>query len=73
MTGNGYCTNSDNGDGVARRYYSGMSHEEARNICEEEATCIAYTYSLDYFHFLELDFHNILNIFYLSKRYMTLL
>ena len=48
MSGNGYCTNSDNGDGVARRYYTGMSHETARNICEEDETCVAYTYSLDY-------------------------
>ena len=48
MAGNGYCTDANNGDGVARRYYSRMSHENAREICELDAKCIAYTYSPDY-------------------------
>ena len=47
MDGNGYCTDSQRTDLVARKYYAGMSHEEAREICELDEGCVAYTYSLD--------------------------
>ena len=48
MTGNGYCTDSNNGDTYARIYYRLMTHEEARKICKSDNSCVAYTYSLDY-------------------------
>ena len=48
MDGNGYCTDSDNRDNFARRYYKGMSHENAREICGSDEKCVAYTYSLDF-------------------------
>ena len=47
MKGNGYCSNVNGYDNVARRYYVGMSHEEARQICQLDEGCVAYTYSLD--------------------------
>ena len=48
MTGNGYCTDSNNSDGYARIYYKGMSHAEARKICESDNGCVAYTFSFEY-------------------------
>ena len=48
LDGNGYCNDVENGDTVARIYYRGMSHEKAREICELDDGCVAYTYSLDH-------------------------
>ena len=48
LPGNGYCTDSNNADAVARIYYKLMPHERARNICSMDQKCVAYTYALDY-------------------------
>ena len=63
MTGNGYCTDADNGDGYARMYHKRMSHEEARRICKNDNHCVAYTYSLDYMN----DSNNVNTIIYSSS------
>ena len=63
MTGNGYCTDSNNGDAYARMYHKRMSHEEARRICENDKNCVAYTYSLDY----KNDSNNVNTIIYSSS------
>ena len=47
MDGNGYCTDAQRTDLVARKYLVGMSHKEARKICELDEGCVAYAYSLD--------------------------
>ena len=58
MDGNGVCTDSNNLDKVARRYYKGMSHEKAREICGSDEKCVAYTYSLDYM--TQTNFENVI-------------
>ena len=48
LKGSGYCKDSNNKDHVARTYYSQMSHEKARHICQTDHNCVAYAYSHDY-------------------------
>ena len=48
MKGSGNCKDSNNKDRVARAYYSQMSHEKARQICQTDHDCVAYAYSHDY-------------------------
>ena len=47
IEGNGFCLDSNGFKDVAKINYKKMTHEEAREICQNDDGCVAYAYSLD--------------------------